>query len=104
MASVGFVLVAVAALAAVGATVAWRRALAQATAQRERAEAAIANGASAVAERQLLLDQVAHEREQHAAAIANMQSTFEALSQRTLQATVEQNLSLIHISEPTRPY
>ena len=49
MASVGFVLVAVAALAAVGATVAWRRALAQATAQRERAEASIANGASAVA-------------------------------------------------------
>ena len=91
MASVGFVLVAVAALAAAGATVAWRRALAQATTQRERAEAAIANGASAVAERQLLLDQVAHEREQHAAAIANMQSTFEALSQRTLQATVEQN-------------
>ena len=91
MASVGFVLVAVAALAAMGATVAWRRTLAHTVTERERAQAAIANGASAVAERQVLIDQVAHERAQHAAAIANMQSTFEALSQRTMQATVEQN-------------
>jgi DNA recombination protein RmuC len=88
---IALVLTLVALVAAVAATVAWRRALVQVETQRARAERALTEGVGAVAERQILLDQIAHERESHAQALANLQDTFEALSQRTLVATVEHN-------------